>query len=852
MLDRLLMWLGTWVTTRRVFILLTLGLLTVAIGTAIPRLRTDPSPHNLRAAHGGQDRIQRDVQRRFGTTDGIVLVLFAAPDALTSSSLQHQHSVARKLQAIPGVVGVDGLTVSALPHRAGELAFSQDSPENLDDWDEDEDEADTVGEAQGAKSGDDEPSAFEKNQRLGELALPIIEGDLEHFPRGLFSLAARHDEQGLVTRPVVQGDAVTEAELTVLKQAIDESPLLTGRLVSRDRTVAIVAARLDPNLSGFAETAEVVTRIDAALAEAPPPEGVEMHTGGLPHLRHAIVRKMRSDQSVLIPLTLLVCLVLLWVAFRWWPGVLLPIVAVGITAVILIGVMALTGVEMNIINNVLPTLLIIIGISDSIHLVGRYREETNRGSERDEAGRTTVRAIAVACFLTSLTTAIGFTSLLVASTPMLRRFGVLAGLGVVLAYLVTISFLPAALVSFRAPSMRPREAKTEHVDRLIVVLTRGVLRRPWTVVAGLVVFLGLSAWGASRVGIDMKLLDQFDSHDPEFTATRLLDSKLQGIRPLEVVLESDQVGRFKDPALIAAMDEVASWAEQQPGVLGSSSHGDVLHEVWVLMTGDPKLRQKRFRDEKMVAALAALARQDGRDPLAGQVTRDWKAAKLTIHVGDVGARRSMAIIAELEQKLKQAIEPHADVRVQLTGEAYIGSVGIDAIIRDLFYSLLLASAVVFGILTFLFRSLRLGIASIPPNIVPLVGTLGYMSLRGIQLTPSTVIIFAISIGLAVDGTIHIVARYREEAERELGVKNALMRAARGTGRAIGITSVTLTLGFLVLTFSSFVSVRQFGELIAVTVVFTLIATAVVQPALLLLALPKQRARRAEPGATQEG
>ncbi|MFW6197796.1 MAG: efflux RND transporter permease subunit, partial [Myxococcota bacterium] len=241
-----------------------------------------------------------------------------------------------------------------------------------------------------------------------------------------------------------------------------------------------------------------------------------------------------------------------------------------------------------------------------------------------------------------------------------------------------------------------------------------------------------------------------------------------------------------------------------------------------------------------VDALFTLLAQGDRDPLEAFVTEGGRRARLQVRLRDVGAQATLGFIEDLRGQMKRELQGVENVEFFFAGDAYTGSRGLEAVVHDLLGSLLTAVGIIFLLLAVLFRSLRLGLLSIPPNIIPLVFTMAYMVLRGIPLNAATVIIFSISLGLAVDGTIHVLARYREETLSGLGSSEALLRAARGTGQAIVVSSLTLMMGFAVLLFSSFVPVRHFGELIAVTVASSLIATMIVQPALLKVAgLPRR-------------
>ncbi|MCA9609830.1 MAG: MMPL family transporter, partial [Myxococcales bacterium] len=205
-------------------------------------------------------------------------------------------------------------------------------------------------------------------------------------------------------------------------------------------------------------------------------------------------------------------------------------------------------------------------------------------------------------------------------------------------------------------------------------------------------------------------------------------------------------------------------------------------------------------------------------------------------LADVGAAASLRLIEDVRHRLDERFGP-LHVRVSMTGEGYTGSVGLNAVVNDLLGSLSTAVLIIFGMLVVLLGSWRLGLLSIPPNIIPLAGTLAWMSMRGMHLNASTVIVFSISLGLAVDGSIHLLARYREEISLGLDRNAALLRAARGTGRAVVVSCVTLMVGFGVMLLSSFVPVQRFGELVGVTVGMCLLSTLIVQPALLRVWAP---------------
>ena len=841
-------WLARLVTERRKLVVWVSVLVTLAFATQIPKLTADPAPESLLSSFEGEEYalIQQHFEQWFGKRREAVLLLVEADDVLSRGTLQRVQDISLYFAEKPWVEKVASITTLSIPRRVkGAVDEDGGDLDSLDDLDglqevggpDEEGDLDDLDDLDSLDEPEDRPDAESKPEDpVFNALLDIIESDPDRFPDGIRKLGPALLVE-LRTDPIVKGTEVTEAEASELTEAITSNPLLVGRLIDEDHTVAGIALQL-PEL-GPKEMREAMDDLRDSL-ERPEFQDIEVHVGGLPYLRSVIVSKMRADNLRLIPLTVLVCLILLTLSFRWAPGVLLPLAAVAITALVTVGGMGLFGEPMNILNNVIVPLLIIIGISDATHLIQRYRDEVHAEDDeepdRQAAGRRTVRAIAVACLLTSATTAVGLGSLVVSKTVMLRHFGLTAGLGVMVSYVIIITFVPAVL-SWATPPKRAdvRRERTSMFTNVTSGLVARLLRWRWAVLGITALFTLGAGYVASQITVDHALLDQFDETDPVYTTTLLIEEKLAGVRPLEVVLVSTDEDHFTDPAMVEEIQSIRNWAALRPEVIRSLSYGDMLRESYALLADDPTVRSENFRSKKQVKGLVTMMSQRKPSPLSEWLTEDGKKARIQFKLRDVGAQATMRFLDDLEDEIDATLEGESTVSVSYTGEAYTGSRGQAAVVNDLLGSLLVAVVIIFLLLAFFFRSVRLGLLSIPPNLIPLVATMAYMVWREIPLNVSTVIIFSISLGLAVNGTIHVLARFREEMHHGIGREAALVRAARGTGRAIVISCVTLMAGFSVLLLSSFVPVRNFGELIAITIGGCLVATLLVLPPLLRVA-----------------
>lgn len=824
-IERFLRRYATLVTTYRALFIVGTLTVTALFASQIPKIEVDPAPENLLSASDSEAiETQEIFAEAFGDNSRILLVLITAADVLTEPNLLYQHQLATALKAIDGVERVESITEMILPRvidpalePAEEEDFDLDDLEDLDSL-EDEDLEDSF-----------DPETV-------NLMVDIFEADPERFEGGLQVVGPRIQET-LRFESITNEEGLVEDAETKIRAALDASPLLVGRLISEDSQAVAIALFLR-DVEGR-EMPHLVRSVEEAIAALKAPDETEVRVAGLPFVRNTIAERLRTDQLVLLPATLLVCMALLYFAMRWVLGVFLPIIAVSLTLLIVLGGMAITGMQLNILNNIIPPLLIIIGITDAIHLLIRYRDELPRRGAQKLAGFHTVFILASALFFTDITTSVGLGSLYAAKAAMLRNFGIIAAIGVLVAYLITIVFVPPVMIAAKPPPLPdPKKKRSRPLETFLVIFTARVLRNPWPVLLITLGILAVSTFFAFRVRVDHALLDQFDKDDPVYVTTRLLEEKLDGIRPMEVIFETDDPELFIDPEFIAAIERVQAFAEEDSIILRTMSYPAMLRQSLTLFANDAALWEEPFRSKAQVNALVSLLERREESPIARFMTEDRTLARMQLMFRDAGAEAAIRFIDKVEAEFERELAEYP-VTLRYTGDAYTGSKTQSAVVLDLLASLLAAILIIFVILTLFFRSLRLGLLSIPPNLIPLVGTLGYMAVRDIPLNMSTVIIFSISFSLAVDGSIHVLARFREEMNDGKAPASALLRAARGTGRANVISYLTLTCGFGVMLLSSFVPIRQFGELIAVTVATCMIATVFLLPALLRVFSPKQ-------------
>ncbi|MDC0936349.1 MMPL family transporter [Pirellulales bacterium] len=641
--------------------------------------------------------------------------------------------------------------------------------------------------------------------------------------------------------PIIRPGPIDQEEAELVRRKVADQPLINGVLVSRDRRAVAVVLHLDPSNKSISHLHGVIGEIEQAIHQVGMPSGYAAFVGGLPAMRVAIVDGLKADQTTIIPLCVVLFAVVQALIFHRWTAVLVSTISVVIGLAWTMAALVLLGQSLTIISNVLPILLMIVGVSSCVHFLNGYAEFFARQPDNPQAAlRATISQLSLACFLTSLTTALGFLSLLAARSEVLGAMGWQAALGIVLFYVATVLVCGTILPIYRptvgaADSTEP--ARPSRLARVAQSAGNWAMEHAVGVAVGSFLLMAAAGWIGSHAEIDSQLIETFDADHPQVIRMRLIEDQLGGFVPFEIVLQADASHWYRDARQWRSLVAAHRFAKEQPGVLLVRSPLDYYAEVDRHLPG-PSLVDlaSAVDDSELTSRIRQIGRQLDRLARSGEIRRfttsDGQQVRISLHLRDLGTRRGQQLAESLQQKLQQLFPDEGPVRARVTGEYYVAAVSLNRFISDLLYSLFGVSLLIFVVIGGVLRSPRLGLISIAPNVAPLVITLGYLQLRGYSLNMGNVIVFAISLGVAVDDTIHFLARFRTEAENESDVTAAIRRTCVGTGRAVLMTTLLIVTGLVILLLSSFVPTRRFAELTAVTMISALLGDLLVLPALL--------------------
>ncbi len=632
------------------------------------------------------------------------------------------------------------------------------------------------------------------------------------------------DGDDVTIGPILPPGRVDDLDYARLRERLTGDRLYAGRVVSADGRTAAFAVRLAAGFDDDAHRAAVVAHIDSAVAGAVAP-GTTTLVSGSPHARDAYQRFLRRDAVMFTGLVSLLLGAALFVVFRTLRGVLLPLGAVLLALHFTAAFVVVSGLPLGFLGAAIPVMVLIVGVSDAIHLLVRYDEGLGAGLPRRAALDEAVLATARACLLTSITTATGFFLLPTTGIPLLGRTGVIVGVGVFLAYVVTLTLVPAALALLPAPARPAAPGPRAWLTRLGAL----VMRRPRTVVlASLALIAAASASGLPRLRVESRVVDDLAPDHPVVQTRAAVEARMGGNFPLTFVVhpEPGGPGAAEDPALIAAVAAFQRALEREaPQVVSRTlSVADHLGSAWRELEGEGALPATR----EGVAQVALLL---------GEATRRvWDADRTRLlveaRVVDCGTRATFDLVERAREAFARTVGPRA--RLEVSGFTYLAQ----RVHRDVVTSSLLGFgldfALVGALVLVLLRSARLALLAAVPNLLPLLGTLAFMGLAGVELRLSSALVFCVVFGIAVDDTLHFLARYDEERRRGLAPRAAAERTIATTGRAMLFLSFVLSAGFALLLLSTFTPNRVLGLLMAVTAVMGVLADLVLLPALLVL------------------
>jgi len=683
-------------------------------------------------------------------------------------------------------------------------------------------------------------------------------------------------EDGIHVSKIKYDWPLSQEELLERREAYLRKPMLVGGIISEDANFGAIIIDMDlsstdsPEMIQAPEEQRTVpedpwhlenlypqvtdAKIEEILARPEYDAFVFHHSGDVP-LNAYYNRIIMSEPDFLQSIMLLVISVILLLVFRNLVSVVAPALVLYLTITVTIAMMALIGFKIGLGFSKTPTLLMAIGVAHSVHILSEFSGRMKRSGDRRASLVGTMSLVGVPCLLTSVTTAVGFASMSFVPIKSIAQGAVADSFGVLMAFVFSMTLLmsllsidwlwgPRRLLGSRAegaPS-RPQVAastvspKATSMARVLDWVTDFNIRYRTPLIAGFGLFMLVFSVGATRVQVDSNWLDDFWDTSSIYKTIVRVDDEMGGATNIIYLFDSGRDDGIKDPAVLREIERVQASADVDDWLVRKSySIVDIVKDLNQAFHGDDPAYYRVPDTREEVAQYLLLYESSGGEEAEEYVSSDYRHAnlELRLRIGRTAWTEALAdrLAADLEAQPLEASE------VSLTGIGALWLVLMDYIMSSNIQGFSIAFSVITIMMIAIFRSFRIGLISMIPNLAPVLLAMGAMGWFDITLDYNKVSIAAIALGISVDDTIHLMSRFHHEFGVHRDYRKALRAALSDVGRALIITSVALVLGFLVLMFSELRSQGLYGVLLSSALVTALIADFFFMPALVLWLKP---------------
>ncbi len=638
----------------------------------------------------------------------------------------------------------------------------------------------------------------------------------------------------------------SQGELDSLHGIFSRLPFYEGLLFNKDSKATVMAITFDQEKLNRHDRISMVAKIKELADRFASSNNIAMHYSGLPYIRTAITKKVVGEMELFIVLALLVTFIILFIFFRNFYAVIFPMIVVVVGVVWLLGTIEIFNYKINILSSLVPPLLIVIGIPNCILLLNKYQREFSLHGNKIKALTRTIEKIGPTTFLANITTAIGFFVFYFTRSQAMMEFGLIASLNVMLTYLISLVFIPIVFSFLPPPSVR----HTKHLQNKFITFLLSKVElwvhkyraRIYIIVIAAVVISLIGMLKITTVGY---VVDDLPKKDIIYTDLKFFEQNFHGVLPFEIAIDTKKPKGAVNITTLRKINllqrKLAQYKEFSQPV--SVAQG-IKFSYQGLNDNDPKyfIIPSNFDELQRLSDYASLAK-DNQKMFHSFIDGTKQVTRISVQMADVGSIRMKELVKELKPRIDSIFDPK-EYDVKITGNSLIFLNSNDYLLVNLKESIFLAIGLIAALMFLLFLSFRMSLISIIPSLVPLLITAGIMGYFGISLKPSTILIFSIAFGIASDGTMYFLTKYRQELRlhgRSISKTVSITIAERGVSMIY--TAVVLFCGFFIFVASDFGGTQALGILISLTLLIAMTSNLIFLPAL-LMSLEKRLITRA--------
>ena len=655
----------------------------------------------------------------------------------------------------------------------------------------------------------------------------------------------------LSTYKIFADSIASQADLDVAKANFLSLPFYTSLLYNSATNAYLMGVRINKDTLNSSRRTLIIAEINTAVEAFETSTKIETHLSGLPLIRTQIADKVKNEMKYFLIGSLLLSALILLLFFRSISTTLLSLTVVVFGVLWSVGLTHLFGYKISLLTALIPSLVVVIGVPNCIYFLNKYHTNYIQSTIEDVNAKKInalidmVSKMGVVTLFCNITAAIGFAVFALTKSTILKEFGLVAGISIMIIFFISFILLPAVLSYLPAPKAAQTKYLTNKwITTFLLKLESWVLNHKKTVYIATAAILAFAVVGIFKLKSVTYIVDDLPKTDKIYTDLKFFENNFNGVMPLEIVIDSKKPNGLRKPGVFEKIDSLAQYIGTQKGLSKPLSLSEGFKFLYQGFSGGDSLAYS-FPNEAIVSkSLAEIRKQLKKEDTAvknSAVTKMFlpfidstmQYTRISVSMADVGTKELPVILNGIETKANELFDT-TEHTVQLTGTSITFLEGSQFIINGLKESVFWAFLLIALCMLYLFKSVRILVCSLLPNIIPLIITAGVMGWVGVPLKPSTVLVFSVALGIAIDITIRFLVNYKQELTHyNNNVIETVKATIKNTGLSIVYTSLVLTAGFILFCLSGFGGTKALGWLTSLTLLVATITNLVLLPVLLI-------------------
>ena len=643
--------------------------------------------------------------------------------------------------------------------------------------------------------------------------------------------------QKFYVEPLYDKEPSTDEEVLSIKEELFERlPFFDNFLFNKSSGTIRTAIYLDQEIVNTKTRERFVFRIlNPAIEKFEKETNLDVRVSGMPYIRTMNAQNIIDEIGIFVGLALFITSLIFWLFFRSYRATFITMLVVSIGVVWALGFIGWFQYEISVLMALIPPLIIVIGVPNAIFLINKYQQEVKKHGNQAKSLQRVISKIGNATLMTNITTASGFATFIFTNSQLLNEFGIIASINIMAIFVLSLLIIPI-IYSFMH---KPKEKHLEHLERkwidaIVNWMEHTVRHHRIAIYITTVCIIVASIIGVYMIRVSGSLIEDMPKGKQFYKDILFFEDEFGGIMPLEILIDTKKPKGVMNLSTLKRMNRLDEEIEEIPELSKSISILNMVkYSKQAFYNGNPKYYQLPTEQEKNFILAYTKNSDSNADLLKNFVDSTGRYARITTFMRDIGTDKMEMIEQQMKNKIEQVF-PSDRFEVSLTGKALVFLKGTNYLVKNLVISLSLAVLLISLFMAWMFRSYKMIIISLLPNMLPLLITAGLMGYLGVPIKPSTILVFSIAFGISVDDTIHFLAKYRQELiAHKWNVRKSVYGALHETGVSMFYTSVVLFFGFLIFTVSSFGGTKALGGLVSVTLLFAMVSNLLLLPSLLL-------------------